>query len=558
MSSKEIIAQILKLRGISDPETFLHPDFERDTHDPMLMKDMDKAVARLRQAMERKETVGIFGDYDADGVPATALLVRALTRLGIKTVPHIPTREAGYGLSAESVELLLAEKYPLLITVDNGTVSKLEIAMLQSAGTDVIVCDHHEPLADNVAAPFALLNPKQPDCTYPFKELCACAIAWKLASALYASLDMDAAPLKWEMDLVALSTIADMVPLLGENRVLATFGLKVLRKTRNLGLKELARVAGTELVVVTAGSVGFRLAPRINAPSRMHNETVKGNNAALQLLISDDAQEAVSLANYLDGQNVARQDLLEKELREAFGLVRKKTSDHCLVVYKPEWSSGVIGLLAGRLAEQFGRPVIVLTKEGNAIKGSVRSVNGINAVALMAAGNEFLERFGGHAKAGGLTLKPILPGEDIETVERFRQCLVDWTAGQGFSLEEMADSARRRPDLDLSLADISLELAEGLDDLQPFGIGFPTPLFATTCEVRSLRQVGREKQHLSLQLVQGGVSRKGIAFSHGEPIVKEGDRVRAEYTVQIEEWQNVRSPSCQVQRLVLEKEGKEG
>jgi len=408
MSNKEIIQLLLEKRGIAQDqqENFLHPDFERDTHDPFLMKGMDVAVERLGKALEHKEVVGVFGDYDADGVPATALLVRCLRAAGFQVLARIPTRASGYGLTAGVVEEIKKDKLSLLITVDNGTVAKEEVAALVAAGTDVIICDHHEPHPDQIATQaLAILNPKQADCSYPFKELCACAIAWKYMKALYAQLGLSTDPLKWELDLVGLSTIADMVPLLGENRVLATYGLKVIRKTRNMGLRQLAAVAGVQLPDVGAGTIGFSIAPRINAPSRMHAETVAGTNAALQLLTTEDAGEAERLATYLNQQNAERQALLEQSLKEAEELAGKYLNDRCLIVYNADWSTGVIGLLAGRLLEKYSRPVIVLAQEDGVIKGSVRSVGTVHAVYLMEAGAVHLERYGGHAKAGGLTMK---------------------------------------------------------------------------------------------------------------------------------------------------------
>src|SRR5690606_10160068 len=229
---------LLEKRGIPAAEqaVFLDPDFDRDRHDGMAMKGMSAALARIKSAISSREKIADFGDYDADGVPATAVMARGFRRIGVEVVPLIPTRSAGYGLTPAAVEKIVATGATLLITVDNGTVAGEEIASLKKAGIDTIVCDHHEPQEGHVAQDaVAILNPKQSDCAYPFKELCGCGIAWKLLWELYGFLDKDQAQLKWDLDLVAVSTIADMVPLVGENRVLALYGLKVLRKTRNAG-----------------------------------------------------------------------------------------------------------------------------------------------------------------------------------------------------------------------------------------------------------------------------------------------------------------------------------
>lgn len=508
------------------------------------MKGMSVAVARLSVAIREDETIGIFGDYDADGVPATALLVRALRGLGVEPVALIPTRAAGYGLNPGAVAEIISQGITLLITVDNGTVSESEIAALKEAGIDTIVCDHHEPQEGHLAySALAILNPKQPDCPYPFKELCGCAIAWKLMISLYGELGRDWTPLKWELDLVAFSTIADMVPMLGENRVLVTYGLQVLRKTRNVGLKALAEVAGIELSKLSSGSVGFQLAPRINAPSRMHQEMEGGRNVALSLLTEPDSTEARRLAGYLNDQNAGRQRLLEQHLKEAEALAVAQGDDLCLVLYGETWSTGVIGLVAGRMLERFGRPVVALATEGGAIKGSVRSLDGFHAVELMAGAGELLERYGGHSKAGGLSLgEGVLP-------DQLRDSLNIWAAGQGWNHAGFAVAWRRGADLEISLQDADMELAEGLAVLEPFGIGFSAPLFESECKLGSVRRVGREQKHLACFLEDGAVRRKAIAFGKGETEVDPEQQYLVMYALEVEEWNNVRAPSCLIRRI---------
>jgi single-stranded-DNA-specific exonuclease len=545
-TAPEIVGDLLRNRGISleQQAAFLQPDFTRDLHDGLRMKGMAEAVARIILAMKQSEHIAVFGDYDADGVPATALLVRVFRSLGVSVQPFIPTRAAGYGLTPDAVADLKTKGIDLLITVDNGTVSKPEIAELAASGIDVIVCDHHEPQEGHVAdAALAILNPKQSDCTYPFSELCGCAIAWKLAWELYKKLGKDTGQLKWELDLVALSTVADMVPLVGENRALAWFGLKVMARSRNLGLKALAGVAGIDLASATAGHIGYRLAPRINAPSRMHQELIESDHAALRLLTTEDTAEATRLATYLDGCNQERQTLLDRHVREAEELVQAYVDDRCLVVYQPEWSTGVIGLLAGRLLEKYGRPVVVLADEGDVVKGSVRSVDGVHAVEMIAAGSEHLERYGGHGKAAGLTMK----GKDVEG---FRNLLNEWLRNGAWEIEAMAKAAQRPADMAISLKEADLELAEQLDTLQPFGIGFPAPLFSTRCRLVSLKPVGREKQHLACFLEQDGTQRKAIAFSMAAHMPEEGAEKEVRFVLEAEEWDRRRYASCQIRSIL--------
>ena len=556
LRSPDSIRQLfLEKRGIL-PETqdsFVDPNFFRDTYSPWLMKGMEAAVVRIIQAIEGKQKITIFGDYDADGVPATALLIRGFRRLGKEVEGIIPTRASGYGLTMEAVEVCKAKKIDLLITVDNGTVAQAEVAALAEAGIDVIVCDHHQPQEGHLAdQALAILNPKQSDCQYPFKELCGCALAWKLLLALYERLEADGAQLRWNLDLVALSIIADMVPLVGENRVLARYGLMVLRKTRTLGLKALAEMAGVKLEDISAGSVSFRLAPRINAPSRMHKEALSdGGNAALQLLITDDAAEAYRLAGFLQEQNTQRQGLLDQHLEEARLMAADFKDRMAIVVYKAEWSTGVIGLMAGRLLEHYQRPVVVLAQEGGIIKGSARSVDGIDAVQMITAADSLLERYGGHSKAAGLTFEQTESSE--KTVDRFRTQIEEWLQGQGMGIESMALAQGRAADLEIFPEEISLELAVKLQELEPFGIGFPAPLFTMIAEVRGVRMVGAAQNHLSCMLVEGLTQKKAIAFNYNGPLIEEGKKYRLYFSINVEEWRQVESAVCQVRRIeVLE------
>lgn len=546
---------MLDKRGIGSKERkrFLEPDFAEDLFNPNLLKGVPKAVDRLVTALENQDTIGIFGDYDADGVPGAALLYRALTYLGCKPKVYIPTRTDGYGLNSALVQRFIEDRVALLITVDNGTVADSEIADLVKAGLQVIVCDHHEPETGKLAKQaLAIINPKQSDCPYPFKELCGCAIAWKLMWALFERLGKDQGYLKWQLDLVGLATVADMVPLLGENRVLAVYGLKVLRKTRNIGLKALARVSGTDLEQLTAGSIAYRLAPRINAPSRMHQDMQEGQNAALKLLISDDNKEAFKLATYLNKQNQERQDLLEQHLKEAEAALRGQNDALCLIVYQPNWSTGVIGLLAGRLMERYLRPVIALAKEGNLLKGSVRSVDGIHAVEMVASANfgngQMVGRYGGHSKAAGFTLVEGLDG--FEAIDRFSERVQAWLGQKSLDLTFINQAAKTGADLQLNLREIDLDLAKTLKQLEPFGVGFRNPRFKTVCQIRDIRRVGAGGKHLACFLEGAGVRRKAVGFGLGDKSIIEGESYEVDYQVESEEWQGVKSVVCQIQSFV--------
>lgn len=546
MSAEQIILQLLEQRGIpaAEQSAFCHPDFTRDIPAPTALKGLELAVSRLQTARKNHEKVIVVGDYDADGIPATALFLRVARALKWSKVEGvIPTRAQGYGLTMELVAELVKRQPKVVVTLDNGTVSAPEVAALTKAGIDVIVIDHHEPQEGKVAeAALAIINPKQADCTYPFRELCACALTWKVLWALAEYAGEDPQFLKWELDLVAISTIADMVPLVGENRVLAHYGLQVLRKSRNLGLQALANVAGMRLNQATAGDVGFKLAPRLNAPSRMHEEILDGTNASLSLLVADSKTNAETCAEYLNEQNSARQRLVEQHLEQAEAQVGAAETK-VIVAYHEGWSTGVIGLVAGRLMDKYRRPVIALAKEGDSIKGSVRSVDGVHALELLEAASAQLERFGGHAKAAGLTLNG--------SVLDFQKAVESYMHELGLSIDELVEKGKRSADLEVALSDLDLGLAEQLITLEPFGIGFSTPLFQVRAQVSHARKVGAQQQHLSCFLVDGAVQRKGIAFQYHGPELEEGVWYDVTCHLEREEWNGVVSPTCHIRDIQL-------
>lgn len=551
MKPQDIISSLLRERGISPEhqQAFLHPDFLNDQHDASKMRGMHQAVERLLKAQD--ERIVIFGDYDADGVPATALLVRCLRTLGYKQlVPIIPLRSEGYGLTSNSVEKILGERPSLVITVDNGTVAREEVETLTRAGVAVIVIDHHEPQAGHVAdAALAIINPKQEQCPYPFKELCGCALAWKMLWQLAEALKQSPDFLKWELDLVALSTIADLVPLVGENRLFAKYGLQVMGQTRNVGVQALAQVAGVTLKGVSAGDVGFKLAPRINAPSRMHHELLpSGGHAPLNLFLASSSEEAATIAQFLNTANNDRQALVDAHLVEAHRQATEQLSAKVIVVFHETWSTGVIGLVASKLVETYKRPAVVLALEGGVVKGSVRSIGDVHAVKLVEAGEAFLERYGGHAKAAGLTFRT--GAVAVGAVAGFRE-LVQLGAADA-SLEELALAGERKPEAVISLADVTVELGTALQELEPFGIGFPQPVFNIPAKVDSMKEVGRDGSHLSCFLVDPEhpeVKKKAIGFGMSKGDVRDGAKVEVLGIVALETWQGVTSPTIQMKKM---------
>ena len=530
-TTADLLNHLLELRKIDDVEAFLRPDFRTQLHDPFLMKDMDKAISRLMRAINSEEVVGVFADYDTDGTPGAALLLDGFQQLGVSTAVYVPTRGEGYGLSELGLRRLAAAGAKVIITIDLGITAKAEADLARELELDLIITDHHTVQADLFPKnAFAVINPKQDDCPYPFKDLCGGGIAWKLLSALLARLELTSpqrlrgrnpeAIRRWALDLAAISTVCDMVPLLGENRLLAHYGLQVLRKTRRPGLQALFEVAGINPVQMSAGTIGFQIGPRINAPTRLAAESYQtptgpGPQAslALGLLLTNSQKEAKELAHQLQDYNVARQEQLEQILKEAEtrvideGLMMKKI----ILLAQEGWPVGIVGLVAGRLMERFGRPAIVLGITGQEATGSARSVDGFPLVEALAVARKYLKRFGGHTKAAGLTV-------EVEHVQTLYDQLLAYA-------ETKLDAHKLGPrlyiDAFLESNDISLETVSGLEQLGPHGIGNPRPLFAVRdleiLEVRSLGQAGQHRK-LRFRKKDGDLDLNAIAFSwRGNP-----------------------------------------
>lgn len=500
-SPEALVAELFAKRGVSPRHLQLlsHPSWE-ELADVELLVGISPAADLLAEVVRQKALVVVFGDYDADGVPGTALMVRVLRRWGVPVEGIIPKRSEGYGLTMDAVSRILALEPALVVTVDNGTVAVGEVAALMEH-CPVIVCDHHEAHGERAAAT-VICNPKLPENQSPARELCGAGVAWYLLVATARRLGEDEKQLRWELDLVGLATIADMVPLTEENWLLARYGLEVLRKSRNVGLQALAAAAGKDLAALSAGDVGFTLAPRLNAPSRMHAEELDGRNAPLELLTTQSPQAAGRLARYLSQQNEARQRLVESHLAEARIQAAQDTSV-VLVVHHPHGSTGVIGLVASRLAEETGKSVIALAPEDGVVKGSVRTVGEAHALELLQQAGKFLERFGGHARAAGLSMK-------VEaSVQQFREAVQPVHAPEPLPA---------KVDMSLLLGEASLELVQLLERFAPWGVGFARPVFAVSGTLTRTRRAGAQGQHLLGELQDGSVRRRLTWFSAPERV----------------------------------------
>ena len=523
----DAISSLLLQRGIADFESaklFFRPDWSQ-LHDPFLMKDMNKAVDRILLAMNTNEKIMIFGDYDVDGTTSVALLTDYLKNKIFYIKPYIPDRYSeGYGISKKGIEVAKEEGISLIIALDCGIKAFQEIHYAKELGIDFIVCDHHLP-EKSIPNAVAVLDPKRYDCKYPFKELCGCGIGFKLIQALQTKLKLPKNELIMYSDLVATAIAADIVPLVGENRVLTFIGLKKLQSDPRLGFKILTNQLRKPLKVT---DLVFVLAPRINAAGRMD----KGLNA-VKLMLSIEKQEAISIARKIEFYNKERRYTEELITKEAFQQIKLEgTVDNCSsIVYSPSWHKGVIGIVASRLIEKYYRPSIVLTKSGDLLTGSARSVSGFDIYKALEACKENLIKFGGHKYAAGLTLK-------IEQLSKFKLSFEKY-AKENISPECKIPSMEY--DLDIKFNDISQKLLRIINQMAPFGPKNMRPVFAThNCkDTGRTRIVGNDKTHLQLDISDStGVRFSGIAYGLGYLLneIKEANSFSVLYTIEENEF----------------------
>ena len=503
--------------------------------DPFLMRDMDAAAARVRQALDRGEQIAVYGDYDVDGITATCLLTDFLQREGGEVTPYIPDRmEEGYGLNREAVSALRAQGVGLIITVDCGITAVDEARFAATLGVDVVITDHHE-CKEALPPALAVVDPRRPDCPYPFKCLAGVGVALKLVLAL-------GGPARWDellrkyADLAAIGTVADVMSLTGENRTIVRLGLAELRRTRRPGLKALLREAGLEEKPLTSTSVGYTLAPRINASGRMGCAALAG-----ELLLTGDPVRGEELARQLCTLNRERQaieaGIYAQCLERADALPRSRR--HALVLAGEHWHQGVVGIVASRLAEKFACPAFMICLQDGKGKGSCRSFAGFNLFAALEHCAPLLEGFGGHALAAGFTIKE-------ENIPAFAAAMNDYvsTATGGREMVSVLDVDGELDDPGL----LTLEGVEGLDLLEPYGAGNPKPVFSLSgCLISAMSGVGGGR-HLKLKLSAGGRSFDAIFFSAtaAEAGVEVGDRVDVAFTPQINEYRGWRSVQLQL------------
>lgn len=521
------LRQILFNRGISTRETahsFLRAELTFDS-DPFLMKDMRKTVERICRALETNEQVAIYGDYDVDGVTATALLVQALRGLGGNVREYIPNRfEEGYGLNNEALDTLLAEGVSLVISVDCGIRSPAEAAHAKSIGLDLIISDHHEPAGDLPQA-LAIVNPKQEGDTYPEKYLAGVGIAYKIAQALHQTIKSSGLQLETFLDLVALGTVADLAPLTGENRHLVRGGLRQMRQSARQGLISLAAMADISLQKVTAINIGFALGPRLNASGRLDTAI-----DSYKLLTTGDPAEAGMLAQQLNVQNGQRQQMTRKIQAEAEALALSEDPDPLvLFAVDEDFNAGVVGLAAARLTESYYRPAIVghSDPEKGETRCSCRSIPEFHITQALDQCADLLVRHGGHAAAAGFTVH----NNNLDTLKlRLREIAARELDGKDLRHSLLADA-------EAPLSEMTPELLKYLDLLEPTGYGNPGAVFISrNVRVVNHRAVGADAKHLKLTVSDGKVGFDAIAFRLGEWAGKLPERIDLMYTLETNEY----------------------
>ncbi|MFC2010876.1 single-stranded-DNA-specific exonuclease RecJ [Chloroflexota bacterium] len=518
-----LIAQLLYNRGLTEPsqlESFITAD-DRLSCDPFLLPGMNQAVTRIYQALLSGENIVIYGDFDTDGITATALLVQGLSILNCKAAPYIPHRlTEGYGLKTSALEDLYRQGASLVITVDCGITALSEVKKARQMGLDIVITDHHTPPA--VVPPAnAVVNPKLPDSNYPFTELAGVGVALKLLQALFQGIGKEK-QLNELLDLVALGTVADMVPLLGENRYLVKQGLKLLSASPRLGIREIITRAGLNIGIIDAESISWSIAPRLNAAGRLEHAMT-----AYELLMTDSPQKAHELAVWLEQKNTERQRLTIKAMVKAREQVLAQGISPLLMVGDRDYPGGIMGLVASRLAEEFYRPAIVIRTGDQISSGSCRSIPEFNIIHALTQCNRLFSYFGGHSQAAGFTL----PTRNLSSLQ---QELLQLATSQ-------LDGVDLRPKMDIdaeaTLSDLGGDTFPVMQKLEPFGRGNPAPTFLTRrVEVIDCRPMGNKGEHLRLKLKQGGMVWDGVAFRLGDYLAETSFPLDIVYNLEIDRW----------------------
>lgn len=525
---KNIIQTILRKRGIEtekDIQAYLNPD-KKNLHSPYLLNDMKKAVDRITLALHAQEEIVVYGDYDVDGITSTSILYMFLKSQGYKVSYYIPDRlSEGYGLNQSALKDI-ANKSKLVITVDTGIAAVSEVEYAKELGIDIIITDHHE-CQEVLPDAYCIINPKRNDSTYPFKYLAGVGVTFKLIHAL--AIEHQIEDQIWQyIDIVALGTVADIVSLTGENRVLVHMGLKLLQDTKNIGLKELISLikGNGKRTKITTQTIAYQIGPRINASGRLSDAKI-----GVELLTTQDLDKAKELARVLDSENRKRQEMEIAIVEEAEKYIEQyinKDEQKVFVIAGQNWHHGVIGIVASRIMNKYYKPVIVLSEEEGLLSGSARSIEGFSIFEALCVCKDYLVKFGGHDMAAGLTL-------DKENLESFTKAINSY-ANQVINEEMLIP--KLSIDAVLEVRDINENLYEQIECLEPFGVDNPRVTFYIKAEVRDFQPLGQEEKHIKLILGQGSKTFQAIGFGkgyladylvEGEEVVVAGELIKNEY-----------------------------
>ena len=520
-----LLASILVNRGIIDGEkinVFLNPT-RKDFYNPFLMPDMEIAVKRIVKAIENKEKIMIYGDYDADGITSITVLKKYLNEIGLKTGEYIPNRlNEGYGLNKDAISKIYNDGYKLMITVDCGISGLEEVDYANSLGMEIIITDHHEP-AEKLPEAIAVIDAKRKDNKYPFNQLAGVGVVFKLIQAISTELKLEEKEYLKYLDLVCIGTISDIVPLVDENRVIAKLGFKLIEKTKNIGLKTLLNIA--DLKKIDSNAISFGVAPRINACGRMGFQ-----EEALQLFLTEDSEKATTIAKRLVQFNQERQAKEKQIFEEVIEKIEKDDKDKkCIVLAEENWHHGVIGIVASKITEIYYKPSILICLEGDKGKGSGRSVPGFDLYTALTKCSDYIEKFGGHSMAIGITIKK-------ENFEKLKEAIEKYA--QESNISDIMPIINI--DKEINLKNINIEEVKSLELLEPFGEGNKMPLFLLrNLKIDSIRALSGGK-HLKLTLKQDNNIVDAIGFNMGD-LSKEyllGDKVDVVGTIEINSFGN--------------------
>lgn len=541
-----LFEKILASRNIDKDKlnSFLSPDYDLEKGDPYLLPDMQKAVDRIKTAYEKGEKIVIYGDYDVDGISATALILDAFESFGFKDIQSfIPNRFVeGYGMTIGAVNKIKSMDANLIITVDCGSLCHNEISYANSLGIDTVVTDHHN-VAETPPPAVAAVNPRFVGHLYPFSDLAGVGVAFKLVQALQKELDgLPEGYEKWLLDLVALGTVCDIVKLTGENRANVYWGIEVMKKQRRTGLKALMAVANIDKADISAKTLGFVFGPRINAAGRMETASL-----ALDMLISKNGDDALNKANYIDNLNSHRRQMQDDIFKEACKIALDYKDDDVLVINGKNWNHGIIGIVAAKILEKFKKPVYILAEDDNGeTKGSARSFGDFSAADAVRAADDIIIKGGGHAAAAGVTLKN-------DKISDFRQRVNEFYSSLQLNNQERYLLPKADVEID-DFSEINEDLVGKIATMEPFGNGNPEPVIKiTAADIVNVQHMGTDGQHIKLSARDSdGIVIRMLAFNAPENFLcKPGDTASIWFRPVINEWQGIRSVEGELLHLQL-------